>query len=243
MKKILSGILVLAMLMALALPVLAEETTNPVYYFGGSSNPNRAKLKENGAKGWYMMYSLEFNKGEEIDLTTFKECIMTETGAWRPAEDNEMPALDPAKEGQMQKCDAYWFNIRKDGYMMADNGFCAAIKWVCQEDGLYNLNITFAGGTSSGYCVEGNYDELDGHYNAPSDGVYMSAYVKGELIDCVDTWAAEGHRLPEKIVHELENVELKAGDEIYLISDPKVNSGWDDAWFYMAIEKVGELAQ
>ena len=81
MKKILSAILAAVLLLSLMLPVFAEEE-GLIYIYGGSSNKNRAKLKTMGQQSWYMMYSTEINKGAEIDIASFKECVQTETGMY-----------------------------------------------------------------------------------------------------------------------------------------------------------------
>lgn len=243
MKKIFVGILVLSLMGMLLLPMtaMAEETEDLVYIFGGSSNPNRAKLKTMGQQSWYMMYSTQVNAGEDIDLSTFKECVQTETGLWKPDEAVEITGYDPAEPEKVTTFHADWFNIRKDGFMAGDTGFSAAMKWVCEKDGLYDLTLGYSGGSSAGYAEEA-YHQPEGGYIASSDGVYMSFFIKGEMMLCEDTWLGEGHRLPQSEA-TYEGVAFKAGDEVWLVCDTKQNGGWDDPWWCLTITRMGDLLQ
>lgn len=244
MKKILSAILAVVLLLSLAMPVLAEED-QLTYIYGGASNKNRAKLKTQGQQSWYMMYSLEINKGAEIDLASFKECTQTETGLWKPAEPAILPSFDPAaEEGAMITLNADWFNIRKDGYLAADTGFSAALKWVCEVDGVYDIFTSVSGGCSSGAPFEGYYDPNGGHWIPPVDGCYLSLWIKGEMMLCEDTYSYvdNSYRLPT-LETAFNGIELKAGDEIWMVTDTKENGGWDDPWFYMSLTRVGDLPQ
>ncbi len=244
MKKFLSLVLAAMLLLSLMLPVLAEED-QLTYIYGGASNKNRAKLKTQGQQSWYMMYSLEIDKGAEIDLTTFKECTQTETGLWKPAESNVLPSSDPAAaEGTMVTYNADWFNIRKDGYLCGDTGFSAALKWVCEEDGVYDIFTSVSGGSSAGAPFEGYYDPNGGHWVPPVDGCYMSIWFKGEMVFGADTfdYVDSGYRLPTTET-SYNGVEFKAGEEIWLVCDTKGNGGWDDPWFYLSLTRVGDLPQ
>ena len=241
MKKFLSCILAIALLMSLMLPALADDD-ELIYIYGGSSNPNRAKLKTMGQQSWYMMYSTQTNMGEEIDLTTFKECAQTETGMWKPAEASIIPSLDPAKPDKMTSYTGDWFNIRKDGFLAGDTGFSAALKWVCEVDGMYDVSVNFSGGSSDGFPTEGYYDPTGGHWIPAADGCYMGMWIRDEMMFCEDTWYGEGHRLPRAEL-EFNYVDLKAGDCIWLVCDTKENGGWDDPWFHMTITRVGDLEE
>lgn len=241
MKKILSCILTIVLLCSLFLPVLAEEE-ELIYIYGGSSNKNRAKLKTQGQQSWYMMYSLEINKGEEIDLTTFKECVQTETGMWKPAEPAVIPGSDPAKPDTMVTFTGDWFNIRKDGFLAGDTGYSAALKWVCEQDGYYDVAVNFSGGSSDGYAAEGYYDPNGGWWVPPADGCFMGMWIKEDMMFCEDTWEGEGHRLPRAEL-EFNYVDMKAGDVIWLVCDTKENGGWDDPWFHLTITRVGDLEE
>lgn len=240
MKRLLSCVLAIVMLSSLALPVLAEDEEELVYIYGGSSNKNRAKLKTMGQQSWYMMYSTQINMGEEIDLSLFKECVQTETGMWKPAEPAIIPSLDPLNEGQDMTCNGDWFNIRKDGFLAGDTGFSAALKWVCEIDGIYDVSVSFSGGSSDGFPAEAYYDPNGGHYIPPADGCYMGMWIKDDMMFCEDTFEGEGRRLPRAEL-EFNYVDLKAGDEIWLVCDTKENGGWDDPWFHLIITRVGDL--
>lgn len=244
MKKILSAVLAALLLLSLTLPVLAEDAEGLIYIYGGASNKNRAKLKTMGQQSWYMMYSTQINVGEEIDLSTFKECVQTETGMWKPGETTELPSTSPdAAEGEMVAYDGTWFSIRKDGLLAPDTGFSAGLKWVCEQDGVYDLTIGYSGGSSSGYAEEGYIDPLGGHWVPASDGVYMSMWIKRaeeeapEMLVFADTWAYDARTIPQTDT-AANGVELKAGDEIWLISDPKINGGWDSPWWCVIITQV-----
>lgn len=243
MKKILCAMLAAMLLLSLALPVLAEEE-GKIYIYGGSSNKNRAKLKTMGQQSWYMMYSTQIDVGENIDLNLFKECVQTETGMWKPGETTQLPSTEPtAAEGEMVTYAGDWFSIRKDGLLAPDTGFSAALKWVCEIDGVYDLTIGYSGGSSSGYAEEGYTDLLGGHWVPASDGVYMSMWIKRageeapELLVFEDTWAYEGRTIPQTDIAK-KGVELKAGDEIWMVSDPKLNGGWDSPWWCFIITEV-----
>ncbi len=246
MKKILCAFIAAMLLLSIALPVLAEEDL-PTWIYGGPSNKNRARLKTMGQQSWYMMYSLEYSKAEAIDLASFKECIQTETGLWRPAEENTVPATAPGHEGETVTCTGPWFSIRKDGLLAPDTGFSAALKWVAEQDGMYDLAVAYSGGTSAGYAEEGYTDPTGGHWVDASDGVYMSVWVrkqgaeKPEMLLIEDSWAAENHVLPQTD-HAFNAIDLKAGDEIWLVCDPKANSGWDSPWWCVSIVRTGDLA-
>lgn len=244
MKKILAGILVLSLALSLLLPMAAlaqEETEDLLYIYGGASNKNRAKLKTMGQQGWYMMYSTQINAGEEIDLSTFKECVQTETGMWRPGESVDITGFDPEQPEKTITFRADWFNIRKDGFLTGDTGFSAAVKWVCEQDGVYDLLGCYSGGSSAGYAAKAYY-EPNGSYIPACDGVFMSMFIKGERMFCADTWEGEGRRLPQTEIN-YPGVAFKAGDEIWLVTDTKENGGWDDPWFYLSITRVGDLPQ
>lgn len=243
MKKIFSLILVFSLMCMLLLPAaaLARESEEMVYIFGGPSNKDRAKLKNMGQQSWYMMYSTQVNAGEQIDLTTFKECVQTETGMWKPAEDVEIIGFDPAEPEKVTTFRADWFNIRKDGFMAGDTGFSAAVKWVCEKDGVYDVTLAHSGGSSTGYAAEA-YHQPDGAYIPVSDGVYMSCFIKGEMVLCEDTWPGEGHRIAQSET-KYESVEMLAGDEIWLVADAKENGGWDDPWWCLSIVRTGDLPQ
>lgn len=240
-KKILCTVLAAMLLLSLALPVLAEDEALVTAIYGGSSNKNRAKLKTQGQQSWYMMYSTQYNVGEAIDLNLFKECVQTETGMWKPGETVELPSTAPnAEEGATVKYNGAWFSIRKDGLLAPDDGFSAGLKWVCSQDGLYDLNIGYSGGSSSGFATEGYTDAVGGHWVPASDGVYMSMWIKRageeapEMLVFEDTWAYESRTIPQtdKV---LNGVDLKAGDEIWMVTDPKLNGGWDSPWWCVII--------
>lgn len=241
MKKILCAALAAIMLLALALPALAEDEALVTAIYGGSSNKNRAKLKTMGQQSWYMMYSTQIDVGEAIDLNLFKECVQTETGMWKPGETTQVPSTAPdAAEGEMVTYSGEWFSIRKDGLLAPDTGFSAGLKWVCEQEGVYDLTIGYSGGSSSGFATEGYIDPLGGHWVPASDGVYMSMWIKRadeeapEMLVFEDTWAYENRSIPQTDL--LANgVELKAGDEIWMVSDPKVNGGWDSPWWCVII--------
>lgn len=246
MKKILSAILAAVLLLSLMAPVFAEEPAGLIYIYGGSSNKNRAKLKTMGQQSWYMMYSTQINMGAEIDIATFKECVQTETGMWKPGETVQLPATAPdAAEGAMDTYNGEWFSIRKDGLLAPDSGFSAALKWVCEKDGVYDLTIGYSGGSSSGYAEEGYKDPNGGHWVPPSDGVYMSMWIsraadeKPEMLLCEDTWAYDARTIPQTDI-QANGVELKAGDSIWLVTDPKLNGGWDSPWWCVIITEVVE---
>ena len=222
MKKILAGILTLTLALSLLLPIAAlaqEEPADLLYIYGGASNKSRAKLKTMGQQSWYMMYSTQTNAGEAIDLSTFKECAQTETGMWKPDEVVEIMGFDPAQPDKAIAFHADWFNIRKDGFLTGDTGFSAAVKWVCEQDGVYDVTGSYSGGSSAGYAEEA-YHEANGSYIAVSDGVYMSMFIKGERMFCEDTWEGEGRRIPQTEI-DYPGVALKAGDEIWLVTDTK----------------------
>ena len=244
MKKIISAILAAVLLLSLTVPVLAEAEDAIIYIYGGASNKNRAKLKTMGQQSWYMMYSTQIDAGETIDLAAFKECVQTETGMWKPGETVELPSTAPdAAEGEMVAYAGDWFSIRKDGLLAPDTGFSAGLKWVCEYDGVYDLGIGYSGGSSAGYAEEGYTDPVGGHWVPASDGVYMSMWVKRadaeapELLVFADTWAYEGRTIPQTDIAQ-NGVELKAGDEIWMVSDPKLNGGWDSPWWCVIITKV-----
>ncbi len=243
MKKLLACILMLTLFCGLTLPALAAEIPDEVIYiYGGNSDPNRAKLKTMGQQSWYLMYSTMINAGENMDLASFKECEQTETGLWKPAEGSVIASLDPATPDLTVEYFGDWFAIRKDGFLAGDTGFSAALKWVCEYDGVYDVQVSYSGGSSSGYAAEGYYHEVSGDYIPASDGVYMSCWIAGEMMFCEDSWLGEGHRLPQTEL-AYNGVELKAGDEIYLVCDTKANGGWDDPWWYLNITRTGDLAQ
>ncbi|MBO2517875.1 MAG: hypothetical protein CW338_11515, partial [Clostridiales bacterium] len=172
MKKMLAFILGIVMLVCLFAPAMAEEA-ELIYIFGGASDPNRAKLKKMGQQSWYPMYSTQINAGENIDLSTFKECMLTETGMWKPAEEAVIKSYEPGHEDEDMVCTGPWFTIRKDGYQVGDNGFSSAVKWVCEVDGVYDVFINYSGGTSEGGPDEPYYDLVGGYYVPATDGVYM----------------------------------------------------------------------
>ncbi|MBE5786257.1 MAG: hypothetical protein E7324_01820 [Clostridiales bacterium] len=216
MKKILSGILVALMVMAM-IPAMAEEATLPTYQFGGAASEFKTKLWDMGEKSFYPMYSTAYNSGADFDITTLKLCAQNDAFQWKPAE------VSP-KDGIDFKGD--WFSIRDDGFVAADEAFVAALKWVCEVDGVYDIQLNLSGGTSGGAADT-------------ADGVYMSAYIQGEQIFCYDTYTFDGHRLPQT-ENFFGGVELKAGDEIILVSDSKLNGGWDDPWWYLHVGPVVE---
>ena len=241
MKRILCAVLAAILLLSLALPVLAEDEPLVTAIYGGASNKNRAKLKTQGQQSWYMMYSTQYDVGEDIDLNLFKECVQTETGLWKPGETVELPSTDPnAEEGATVKYNGYWFSIRKDGLLAPDDGFSAGLKWVCEQEGFYDLYIGYSGGSSSGFATEGYIDEIGGYWVPASDGVYMSMWIKRageeapERLVFEDTWAYENRTIPQTEM-TLNGVDLKAGDEIWMVSDPKLNGGWDSPWWCVII--------
>ena len=240
MKRTLALLLALVMLAALTLPALAQEAEEVIAIYGGASNKNRAKLKTMGQQNWYMMYSTMTNAGENMDLSTFAPCAQTETGMWKPAETVTIPSLDPAQPDAQVTYAGDWFSIRKDGFIAGDTGFSAAIKWVCPTDGLYDIQVSYSGGTSLGGPLEGYYQETDGSYIPAVDGVYMLCYIKGEMMFCVDSYPGEGNRVPQTELTYNE-VDLKTGDEVWLVSDTKANGGWDDPWWYCNITRTGDL--
>lgn len=201
------------------------------YYFGGNADPNKAKLKVMGDRGFYPMYSIKINVNTtsgNYDFKTLKECKLTETGLWKPAE----TVTD--KEGNVSA--GQYFAIRKDGFIACDTSFTAALKWVCQVDGVYNLKISFSGGTSAG-APDKDETKEDGQFIPAADGVFASAYIKGVKVYSVDTYSQANHRA-EMTETFKENVSMKKGDTIYFISDPKNNGGWDDPWWYLAVDQV-----
>ncbi|MBO2518046.1 MAG: hypothetical protein CW338_12385, partial [Clostridiales bacterium] len=180
MKKVLALILGIVLLACLFAPAMAENE-ELIYIFGGSSDPNRAKLKKMGQQSWYPMYSTQVNAGENIDLSTFKECMLTETGLWKPAEEVTLKSFAPGHEEEDVVYHGAWFSIRKDGFSAGDTGFSSAVKWVCEADGIYDINIAFSGGTSAGGPEEPYYQD-DGSYIPAADGVYMSMFIQDEMM-------------------------------------------------------------
>ena len=238
MKKAALFLVLTSLILSLCLPALAEVPEEVIYIYGGSSNPNRAKLKNMGQQSWYMMYSTQTNAGEAIDLSTFKECMQTETGLWKPAEEVVLKSFAPGHEEDDVTYHGEWFNIRKDGFLAGDTGFSAALKWVCEYDGTYDLYLSYSGGTSAGGPEEPYYQE-NGVYIPAVDGVYMSFFIQDEMIFCVDSYPLPGHRI-EQTETEFNEVELKAGDTIWMVADTKVNGGWDDPWWCLRIKRVGD---
>lgn len=226
MKKI-TAIIALVLALVLLVPAVAEEVPEEVIYiFGGSSNPNRAKLKNMGQQSWYPMYSTQTNAGADIDLATFKECQLTETGLWKPNETVTIPSFESGSE-EMVEYSGAWFSIRKDGFLAGDTCFSAALKWVCEYDGMYDVQVAHSGGTSAGA-------------NEAADGVFMSFFIKGEMMFIEDSFLGEGHRIPNtELVYN--SVDLKAGDEIWLVADTKENGGWDDPWWCVNITRTGAI--
>lgn len=237
MKKALLAVVSLMLAVCCCFPALAEDQ-ELTYIFGGASDPNRAKLRKMGQQSWYPMYSTQTNAGENIDLSTFKECVLSETGLWKPAEEVTLKSFVPGEEDQDVTYRGAWFSIRKDGFNAGDTGYSSAIKWVCEADGVYDINIAFSGGTAAGAPEEGYFQE-DGVYIPAADGVYMSMYVQQERVFCVDSYAGVGHRI-EQTEMDLKEVELKAGDCVWLVTDTKSNGGWDDPWWCLRITLVSK---
>ena len=227
MKRLLSVILALVLLTALF--SCAETPDEVIYIYGGASDPNRAKLKKMGQQSWYPMYSTQINAGEEIDINTFKECMLTETGLWKPAEEVVITSFVPGSDDEITFRGA-WFNIRKDGFAAGDTGFSAALKWVCEYDGTYDVHVAFSGGTSAGGPEEPYYQ---------ADGVYMSMFILDEMMFCVDSYSLPAHRI-EQTEYDYNEIEMKAGDTVWLVADTKENGGWDDPWWYLRIVRTGD---
>ena len=204
--------------------------------FGGESNENRAKLKTMGQQGWYPMYStktgMDITGAESFDLSSLKECKLTVAGLWKPNE----TVTD--KDGNVLS--GSWFAVRKDGFCGGDSAFTAAVKWVCPYDGTYKIGINYSGGSSAGYAEKG-YTEGTGEnaYFVPAaDGLYLSAYINNKKVIGIDTWACKGRRA-DQTENVFENQKLKAGQSIVIVSDTKGNGGWDDPWWYVSAERVG----
>ena len=204
--------------------------------FGGSSDPNQAKLKSMGQQGWYPMYSIKTNinvtGSASFDLNSLKKCQQTISGLWKPNE----TVTD--KDGN--KLTGSWFAIRKDGFCCGDTAFTAALKWVAPTDGTYKIQIRFSGGTSSGFAEKGYYQGTgDNKYWVPAaDGVYMSAYINNKKVVGVDSWAGAGHRI-DQTDKTFKDQKLKAGQSVIIVADTKGNGGWDDPWWFVYAERTG----
>ncbi len=185
------------------------------YTFGGDKFDINGKDVVQGSEGWFYLYSQRADTGEGFPLDSLREAERRD-GEWKVPE---------------SVASAQWYRVRSDGYMSPDNGISVGVKWVAPADGKYLLSIDYWGGSSD------TSQEL-------SDGVIFFVYWNDELLSRTETdgksnltraASAEAARVNGEVT-------LKKGDAVYMIADPKKNSGYDNPWWSATITKLSGAA-
>ena len=164
-------------------------------------------LNVQGMQGFIAMASAQTSKGNAFPTQSFLEC------------ENRGDDIDPIWTPPlgMTKTVNYlpWFQILPTGYIGGDDGYSAAVKWICPADGKYGLTVSYSGGT-----------QYDKENEANADGVIFGIYKGTEVLHSFDSqkqrFSGKGYEA---------SFDLKAGDEFFFISDPKSTSAFDDPWW------------
>ncbi len=209
LRRLLSSLFAAALLCGcLALTAAAEDTE---WLFGDNRFDITGPQAKQGYKGWYFLYAAVSDKGKEFPLSELKEMEFDETAfKWK------VPASAGIESGRVS-----WCGPRKDGYIGTGDGVSAAVKWVCPEDGEYDVQVAYFG-------------EPTGDISK-NNGVAYSVYFNNDLV------SFEENDANSKVIDEIKYSKkqtLKAGDAFYFIVDPKGSNNGDSPWWRIDIKKT-----
>lgn len=193
-----------------------EIQVTDTFIFGGNDKNGKTYLLEQGERNFYYLCSPEKNKNGVYDFSKFSELELTAAEEWKPS------SADQAMYGN-----GYWYTLKDDGSVFPCDGFSGVVQFRAPEDGKYNITINYYG------LVK--WDAPDEPTDIIPDGVYLSAFIKDEKILEYD--ATE--KKMDVLKFTREEVELKKGETITVISDPKKNSGWDLSNWNIIVDKLG----
>ena len=199
-------------------PVVEETKTQilDTYIFGGKDKTGKTYLMEQGERNFYYMCSPEKNTRGTYDFSMFSELELTGAEEWKPS------STDQAMYGN-----GYWFTIKDDGSLFPCDGFSGVVQFRAPEDGKYNITINYYG------LVK--WDAPENPTDIIPDGVYLTAFVKNEKV--VEYDATEKKMGVLKFTRE--EVELKKGETVTVVADPKNNSGWDLSNWNIIVDQLG----
>ena len=196
--------------------------------FGGDTSLpeflKESQFKANGTKGWYIMYSTEYNKGKgTFPVSTLKECVENEAGNYMPK-----------KEDRPGENDGMWFGIKLGvGQINPDLNYTAAMKWVCTEPGRYRIMCDYW---------------LGSWQDAPeNDGVFFGVYDKnGKALSSAETTGYKSNIKQANTAHPTnptqpkyqDEVDLKKGDCYYFVADPKLTGSCDSTAWWINFTKI-----
>ncbi len=258
MKRVLSTILAATFLSTALLAGTASADEAPKSFAFGS---DKQAVEEQGANGWYYLYSEEYNKGAGFDVDKFKECVWganTAYAAW--GGEYWCPADYPE---EFAEAGNNWFLIDATGRVEGAGNRTAAVKWVAPYDGAFTIKATVDAGVSDQFFqymeeYEGmewqeTYDGVDclivydydllaenntgvewGWYE--TDGTWWEGYGQIDGSDEAN-WEKIKHQSTEMGEWTLS---MKAGEALYFITDNKVSSDYDYAQWDIEIDCVGE---
>ena len=171
-----------------------------------------------GDGGWYYMYTEETNTGGDYDVSKIKECWYSDINDGGSLVSSGSVLNKPTWVAGIYSPDTdivstdNWWNQSMDEFMsmtlnpsVGTGPYASAVlAFKAPQDGNYNIDV--------GYYM-GNNDP----YNLMGDGITLSIYAGSDkLYSYSNAYYAE-------YGHEYLNATLRAGEYIYIISDPNIN--------------------
>ncbi len=197
-----------------AAPAYSSTDIGTTYSFG----KNGDGFTKEGDNGFYALYSMAINKGNNFPIGSFYYA--------KPITDNRkyfgIPLWnDNSYVGSFQIGSSQLTNVAERSTVSLANGYTAAVKWVAPVAGEYSVNADW------------RYDGK-GVFAKTEDGVDLSVYRDYERlyynsVGFTDAWAES---LPT-FNNGGQTISLDRGDALYFIADPKTVA-YTDVWDYDA---------
>ena len=222
--------LALIILLSVSLVMPVEAFGHRKWTIGYDENKNGPKKKEQGANGWYFMYTEEVNTGGKLDTSKVKECVWTDTGScwmWYDYDAMWVPEVYAA-EGFDCLASSCWWRMDGNGIMdpnVTEGAVSGVIAWEAPEYGTYSINVDYTAG-SMPFNLYGK-DFEDG------DGLTLSLCTEEKTVD--QAYCGKGPKTGRKVIEDMPSgslkgeVTLRKGDRIYISADPGEGGGSDIA--------------
>ncbi len=209
----------------------ADTNANPEVgesYFWGDWTKNT--FVKQGQEGFYAMFSTAVNKGESFPVET--------AALLKRNTDEALPYwMVPLQNGGFDSdfligagTDYTGNATNRQSAVILKNGYSSILRWVAPADGYYHVRAAWK-------C----HDET-GVFSGTKDGLSLSVYKESEMVYYKDI---EGvlkgwDKSYPKWNNNGDTVEMKKGQSLYFISDPKGEGAGDTPWITLDITYEGD---
>lgn len=237
--------LALILLMSVTAVMPVQAYGHKKWTIGYEENKNGPEKKEQGANGWYFMYTGQTGAGGQLDTSLFTECVWADTGScwmWYDYDDMWVPDIYAA-EGYDCLAVGGWWRMDGNGIMdpnVTEGAVSSVIAWEAPEYGKYSVNVNYTAGSVPYTLVGKEYED--------GDGLTMSFCTDEESID--QAYCGAAPKTGRKVIENLtegtfeKELTLQKGERVYICADPGGNGGSDMASVKAEIiQKEGESVQ